>query len=588
MAARSAGRRRAGGRRGGRLRGLPRAVVRGGGVRGGSGVDGRIRLLRFFFVVFLVLIGGRAVALASSSDNLTRIALEQHTRTVTLPAHRGAIVDRNGQELAVGKPQQTVYATPYLLEHPKRAAWALCDALQIHRKKERRRVIALLSDGASGFAYVARKVDPQLARVALALDLPGVGAYEEEARTYPMSGSLAQVIGATDVDNKGIAGMEAQYEDELSGEPGSEVVVRDPVGHTLRTVRQTQPVAGEDVRLTIDEEIQYVAEDVLGRTVRSSSAKAAVCVVMDPRSGEVLAMANVPKVKDNDFSRNAAAQPNRAVTDAFEPGSIFKLVTISGALADGLVKPSTKFTLPPTLQVADRTIHEAEERGTVTFSVKEIIQHSSNIGAVKIGMRMGKEGLLRWMEEYGFGSTTGIEFPHESSGIVPPGDQWSGSSIANIPMGHGIAVTALQITQAFATVANDGLAVPPRLVAQVGTRVNEASAARRVISAATARQVRKMLFAAVEEGTGTKARIPGYEVGGKTGTAQKPLPDGSGYSKSNYIASFVGMAPADHPRLVVMVAVDEPHAGSYFGGDIAAPAAREIMRFTLQHLEIAP
>ena len=217
MAARTAGRRRAAGRRGGGLRRLSRAVPRGGGVGGGRGVDGRIRLLRFFVIVFLVLVGGSAVALASSSDNLTRIALRQQTREVTLPAHRGAILDRNGQELAVGKPQQTVYATPYLLDHPKRAAWALCDALQINRKKARRRVIAALSDAKSGFAYVARKVDPLLAKAALALDLPGVGAYAEEARMYPMKGSAAQVVGATDVDNKGIAGIELQYDKELSG-----------------------------------------------------------------------------------------------------------------------------------------------------------------------------------------------------------------------------------------------------------------------------------------------------------------------------------------------------------------------------------
>jgi cell division protein FtsI/penicillin-binding protein 2 len=551
-------------------------------------VNGRIRLLRVFVMVFLLLVGGRAVALASSADNLTRIALQQQTREVALPAHRGAILDRNGQELAVGQQQKTVYATPYLLKHPKKAAWALCDALQINTKKARWQVIEVLSDADSGFAYVARTVDPLLAKAALALDLPGVGAYDEEARTYPMAGSAAQVIGATDLDNKGIAGIELQYDEELSGVAGSEVVVRDPAGHTLRTVRQTQPIAGADVWLTVDEEIQYHAEDVLSRTVRSSAAKAAVCIVMDPRSGRILAMANVPKVKDNVFGRDLPAERNRAVTDAYEPGSIFKLVTISGALGEGLVKPSTQFTLPPTLRVEDRIIHEAEERGTVTFSVGEIIQHSSNIGAVKIGMRMGKDGLLSWMDDFGFGSRTGIAFPGEVTGHVPPGDTWSGSSIANIPLGQGITVTPLQITQAFATVANNGVAVAPQLVRQVGDRVVGAAPCHRVISAKTARQVRSMLLAAVEDGTGIKAQIPGYEVAGKTGTAQKALPDGSGYSKSNYVASFVGMAPVAHPRLVVMVAVDEPHRPSYFGGDIAAPAAQKIMRFTLQHLEIAP
>ena len=588
MAARASGRRRPAGRRGGGLRGLSRAVTKGGGRGGGRGVDGRIRLLRVLALALLMLIGGRAVALASSADNLSRIALQQQTREVTLPAHRGAILDRNGHELAVGKPRQTVYATPYLLEHPKQAARDLCDALQIHAKKARRGLVNALSDGESGFAYVARRVEPELARAALALDLPGVGAYAEEARAYPMNGCAAQVIGATDVDNHGIAGLELAYDAELSGRAGSEVVVRDPAGHPLRTVRQTEPTAGADVRLTLDEEIQYTAEDVLVRAVRSSGAKAAVAIVMDPHSGEILAMANVPRVKDNDFGRDPAANRNRCVTDVYEPGSIFKLVTISGALADGEVKPGTKFTLPPTIQVADRTIHEAEDRGTVTYSVHEIIQHSSNIGAVKVGLQMGQASLLRWMDAYGFGDKTGITFPGEAGGIVPAADQWSGSSIANIPLGQGIAVTPLQITMAFATVANNGVKVPPKLVKQVSEQVIETPAAHRVIPAGVARQVRKMLVSAVEDGTGGKARIPGYRVAGKTGTAQKPLPDGSGYSKSNYVASFVGMVPAARPRLVVMVAVDEPHSPSYFGGDIAAPAVQQIMRYCLQHLEIAP
>jgi cell division protein FtsI/penicillin-binding protein 2 len=566
------------------VRWLGRAVG-AGGHRGG--VDGRIRLLRLAFLVFLVLIGGKAVALASTSENLSRIALEQQTAEVVLPAHRGAILDRNGQELAVGKPQQTVYATPYLLNDPKADALALCRALQINRKRQRRAVITALAQGESGFAFVARKVDPELAKAALALDLPGVGAYAEEERTYPMKGSAAQVLGFAGVENQGLEGIELAYDEQLSGTAGIEVVVRDPAGRALKTVTQTQPVAGADVRLTIDENIQYTAEDVLERTVRGSHAKAAVAIVMDPRNGEVLAMANVPKVKGNVFGEDLAAERNRAVTDVYEPGSIFKLVTISGALADDLVRPTSKFRLPSTLTLYDRTINESHPRGTVVYSVREILQWSSNVGAVKIGMMMGKQSLLEWMDAFGFGRATGIGFPGEASGIVPPADQWSGTSIVNIPMGQGIAVTPLQMAVAFSTVANDGVAVRPRLVAQVGSTVDDDVEQRRVISARVARQVRSMLATAVAEGTGTKAQIPGYEVAGKTGTAEKPLPGGGGYSKSNYVASFIGMVPADHPRLVVMVAVDEPHT-SIYGGDIAAPAVQQIMLFALRHLEIAP
>ena len=574
------------GRHGG-LRSLTRVAKRGGGVAGGRGVDGRIRLLRFVFIVFLVLVGGKAVALASSSENLTRIALAQQTASVVLPAHRGAILDRNGSELAVGKPAQTVFATPYLLDHPNAAATALCKALNIHAKRARRDLEAALSAPKSGFAYVARKVDPDLAKAALALDLPGVGAYAEEERSYPMKGSAAQVLGFAGVDGNGLAGVEMEYDKQLAGAAGSEVIVRDPAGHALRTVRETQPTSGETVRLTLDEDIQYWAEDVLEHTVRGSSATAATAIVMDPRTGEILAMANVPKVKNNVFGRKPANDRNRCVTDIYEPGSIFKLVTISGALADGLVTPTSKFKLPPSLTVYDRTINESHARGTVTYSVREILQWSSNVGAVKIGMMMRKERLLKWMDAFGFAKPTGIDFPGEAAGIVPPAERWSGTTIANVPMGQGIAVTPLQMAVAFSTVANNGIAVKPSLVAQVGTTVYDKVQQHRVISATVAREVRSMLATAVAKGTGMKAQIPGYVVAGKTGTAEKPLADGSGYSQTDFVASFIGMVPADHPRLVVLVAVDSPHT-SIYGGDIAAPAVQKIMRFALQQLEIAP
>jgi cell division protein FtsI (penicillin-binding protein 3) len=586
MATGASGRRRATGRRGGGLRALTRVAARGGGIAGGRGVDGRIRLLRFAFVVFLVLVGGKAVALASSSENLTRIALQQQMDRVVLPAHRGAILDRNGRELAVGKPAKTVFATPYLLDEPKAAARALCEALHITKKRERRALEQALARPRSGFAYVARKVDPALAGAALALDLPGVGAYDEEERSYPVKGSAAQVLGFAGVDGDGLAGVEMAYDKQLAGVAGSEVIVRDPAGHALRTVRQTQPTSGATVRLTLDEDIQYWAEDVLERTVRDSLARAATAIVMDPRTGEILAMANVPKVENNVFGRTPANDRNRCVTDIYEPGSIFKLVTVSGALADGLVKPGTRFTLPPSLTLYDRTINESHARGTVTYSVREILQWSSNVGAVKIGMMMGKQRLLKWMEAFGFAELTGVDFPGEAAGIVPPAERWSGTSIVNIPMGQGIAVTPIQMAVAFSTVANNGVAVKPRLIAQVGDAVHDDVEKHRVIPSSVARQVRSMLATAVAEGTGTQAQIPGYEVAGKTGTAEKAAP-GGGYSKTDYVASFIGMVPADHPRLVVLVAVDSPRT-SIYGGDIAAPAVRKIMRFALQQLEIAP
>ncbi len=565
---------------------LRRRLGRGGGVKAGSGTDGRIRLLRLLFVIFLVLVGGKAVALASSPGDLARLAVQQQMHNVALPAHRGTIYDRNGQQLAVGRPLQTVYATPSMLTDPRAASRALASALHLTGKRTRRLLREALSNK-SQWAFVARKVDPQLARAALALRLPGVGSYSEEARAYPMGGSALQLLGLAGMENTGLAGLELQFDKALGGRAGVQRVVRDPAGQALKTVSQTPPVPGANVHLTIDEDIQYTAEDVLAHTLRSFQAKAATAIVMDPTTGAVLAMVNAPGVKAGKFGRHPAADRNRAVTDVYEPGSIFKLVTISGALADGLVKPTTKFTLPPTLTLYDRVIHESHARGTVVYTVKDILKWSSNVGAVKIGMMMGRDRLLKWIYAFGFGKPTGIQFPGEAGGIIPAADQWSGTSIANIPMGQGIAVTPLQMAVAFSTVANDGIALKPRLVSRVGDTSYPATGAHRVISATVAREVRTMLAAAVAGGTGVKAQIPGYVVAGKTGTAEKPLPNGGGYSQSDYVASFIGMVPAAHPKLVVLVAVDTPRQ-SIFGGDVAAPAVKQIMTFALQHLEIAP
>jgi cell division protein FtsI/penicillin-binding protein 2 len=575
MAAPPTGRRRPSGRRGGLL-GSPK--------RARQGCDGRIRLLRFLFIVFLVLVGGKAVALASSSQHLTQLARQQQLQVVELPAPRGSILDRNGDELAVGKPQQTVYATPYLLDDPRAAAEELCDALQINRRRDRRDVEEKLSDG-SGFAYVARKVDPALARAALKLDLPGVGSYAEEKRTYPLKGTAAQVIGFAGMENTGLAGIEQLYEEQLSGRAGSETVVRDPAGHPLKTVAQVAPQPGQNVYLTLDREIQYYAEDVLEKTLRGASAKAATAIVMDPRTGEVLVMANVTRQGFHGFGKDTEAQQNRAVEAAYEPGSIFKLVTISGALAEGTVKPSTTFSVPWKVPVADRTIEDSHVHATEDYSVREIMQHSSNVGAYKIARQMGEAGLYRWVKAFGFGTGTGIEFPVEAEGIVHPVEEWSGSSIGNIPMGQGVSATAIQMASAFSTVAYNGWQVKPRLVQQVGTDVRDEVEKHRVIPARVARQVREMLQLAVEEGTGEAARIPGYDVGGKTGTAEIALKDGSGYAKGIYTSSFIGMVPAGRPRLVVLVTVEST---PMFGAAAAAPAFKEITRFALQHLEIAP
>lgn len=541
-----------------------------------------MRLLRIVFVVAFLAIGGKAIALTSADAQLSAIARDQQVRTVVLPAQRGAILDRSGIELATSVPAKTVYATPYMLDDPRTAARELAAALKL----KWRQVYRVIDDPKSGFAYVDRQADPTLADKATALGLPGVASYVEEKRVYPMNTVAAQVVGFAGIDGHGLAGMEYRYDKQLAGTPGRQVVVQDPAGQALRVMSSVSPTAGDDVRLTIDNGIQLMTDQVLAATVRQYHAKGGTAVVENPKTGEIYAMSNVPLVNANRFGAVPANQGNKAVIYTYEPGSTFKMVTIAGALSDGVVKPSTSFLLPPALRVGDRVIHDAEERGTERMNVGEILAKSSNIGAVTIGERLGKQRLLDWIARFGFGKLTGIDFPGEVPGFVLPGDQWWSSTIGNVPMGQGISVTPIQMVAAYAAIANDGLMMTPYLTAQVGTEVHKVQPGRRIVTPYVATELRSMLSDVVADGTGTEAQIPGYVVAGKTGTAQKALPNGGGYSTVNYVASFIGMVPARDPQLVVAVVVDEPHP--YWGGTVAAPAFRQIASYALQRLEIAP
>jgi len=546
-------------------------------------LDGRVRLLRIGFVVAFLLIGGKAVALTVADGHLAAIAREQQVRTITLPAHRGTIVDRRGVDLAVAQTAKTVYATPYMLGDPLTAAKQLATALKL----KWRRVYRAIDDPKSGFAYVERQAAPALADKATALDLPGVGSYVEEKRVYPLDSAAAQVVGYAGTDGHGLAGMEYRYDRALAGKAGHQVVVEDPAGQALRTMQSVSPVPGEDVRLTIDSGIQLVADSVLADTVRQYHAKGGTAIVENPKTGEIYALSNVPLLNANHFGGAPRDQGNKAVIYTYEPGSTFKMVTVAGALSDGVVGPGTSFVLPPSLKVGDRVIHDAETRGTERMTVRKILDVSSNIGAVTIGERLGKQRLLDWIQRFGFGRLTGVDFPGEVPGFVLPADKWWSSTIGNVPMGQGISVTPIQMVAAYGAIANGGVMVTPHLTAQVGTRVVEPGPGRRIVSAAVAAELRSMLSDVVADGTGVEARIPGYVVAGKTGTAQKALPNGLGYSKVNFVASFIGMVPARDPQLVVAVVVDEPKP-DYWGGHVAAPAFRQIASYALQRLEIAP
>jgi cell division protein FtsI (penicillin-binding protein 3) len=517
------------------------------------------------------------------AQSLSGLGRTQHREAVTIPAGRGTIYDRRGVELALGEPATTVFANPKQIPDPRLAAVAVQRTLGVSADL----VYPRLADRSRGFVYVARQADPVKAAALKGLKLPGFGFYPEERRRYPQGSIAAQVLGYVGVDGNGLDGTEFRFDRELAGRAGKETIVKDPSGRVIDTQTVRREVPGKDLYLTLDHTIQANAEEVLRQTVRKWGAKSASAIVLDPRTGAILAMAVQPGYDANLFPTvPSELQRNRMVTDTYEPGSTFKLITVAGALSDHIVAPSTRFVLPYSLHGADRVIHDAEQRGTVNYSVAQILAHSSNIGAITLAEKLGRTRLSRWITRFGFGQTTGIDFPGESRGIVLPPDKWSGSTIGNVPIGQGIAVTPVQMAAAYAAIANRGVWSRPHLVDHVADGGRPSLYRRRLVSRPIASELMGMLQDVVAEGTGQYAAIPGYQVAGKTGTAQKPDSHG-GYATGRYVASFVGIVPASRPRLVVLVAVDEPR-GAIWGGVVAAPAFQQIARFDLQYLEVPP
>jgi cell division protein FtsI (penicillin-binding protein 3) len=541
----------------------------------------RIRLLLAVFVLAFGVTFARAAWLQGvRAASLGRLASGQHSQVVTIPAGRGTIYDRGGLQLALGEQAITVYADPHQVRDAKTEALTVARILRLDPTA----VYAALADRTRGFVYIARKAAPELAARLERQALPGLFFYPEERRFYPQTALAAQVLGYAGVDNHGLAGLELSLDKELAGRSGRETIVRDASGQAINTIVSRTERGGEDVYLTLDHTIQANAQTVLRQTIARWHAKSATAIVLDPRSGAVLAMAVAPSFDANIYPKVwRVFQRNRAVTDTYEPGSTFKLVTVAGALSERLVSPSTTFTLPYKIHVADRWIHDAEPRRTETMSVAQILSKSSNVGAITLAELLRQHRLARWISRFGFGRPTGIDYPGESPGIMLKEKDWSGSTIGNVPIGQGIAVTPIQMAAAYAAVANRGVWVQPHLIGHVGDARARMPARRRVVSRGVATQLLAMLKNVVLDGTGTLAKVPGYQVAGKTGTASKVDPDGT-YSNSRYVASFIGIVPASRPRLVILVSVDEPR-GAIWGGVVAAPAFSQIAQFDLQYLD---
>jgi cell division protein FtsI (penicillin-binding protein 3) len=545
--------------------------------------EGRIGLLFAIFLVLLLLAGARATWLGGvRGPSLQRLASTQQVVELNVPALRGAISDRHGIELAVSEPADDVAATPYLIKDKLRVATRIAPLLGDTQDGVLRRLSA-----GGGFVYLARNLPGERSDRIRKLGIEGLQFIPSSRRDYPRRWLASQVLGVVGIDGEGRTGLEYARDRVLHGTDGKRRIVKDALGQpiVLQETKRARP--GKNIQLALDAELQSKVEDVLAEVGQAWRPKGATAVVMDPRSAEILALANWPRVDANDLggAPEYAAQ-DRAVGFNYEPGSTFKAFTVAGALEDGVVKPDDVFHLPPTITVADRQIKEAHDRGAIDLTTAQILKTSSNVGTVLIGQRLGAARFDRWVRRFGFGRRTGVELAGEESGQVLRLDKYSGSSMGNLPIGQGESVTPLQLATAYAAIANGGIMRSPRLIERIAGTPTRTPAGRRVISARTAAQLRQMLEGVVEAGgTGVSAAIDGYSLAGKTGTAQKVDPATGLYSKTRYIASFVGFAPARDPKLLVTVMVDEPK-GAIYGAQVAAPAFQEIMRFALPYLGI--
>jgi len=548
-------------------------------------IDRRLGLLFCGFFLLFSLVLARAFWLQGvKGGTLSAEARNQQVTQVTIPGERGRVLDRNGKVLATSEDAADVIATPYQVQNPGQTALRLHEALGVPTAD----LLNALSDRSSGFAYLDRKVDPNVASRVEKLHITGISTVPTSKRIYPQGELASQVIGAVGTDNQGLTGLEHSENGILGGANGEQDIVHDALGRPLKMETVTPASVGQDVQTTLDAAIQGKTEEALDAAVQHYDAKGGTAIVMNPNTGEVLAMANTPGFNPQDLS-NATPEEleNRATGFTYEPGSTFKAFTVASALQDHVVTPHSSFYLPSEIHVYDRTIGEAEPRPPVTLTTAQILAQSSNVGAVTIGLKEGADRFSQWINRFGFGRPTGLGYPGEERGIVPPRNDYSGSTMGNLPIGQGLSVTPMQMATAYSAIADGGILRKPTLIRSVGGRpIEQNTDPHRVITTRTATQLRRMLEGVLAPGgTASEVSVPGYVLAGKTGTAQKVV-NGT-YSDSRYVASFVGFAPAQRPKLLVAVVVDEPQF-VHVGGQVAAPVFGQIASFALPYLGISP
>jgi len=550
----------------------------------------RIWLLAVGFCGVLLVVAARAVQVQLLwGPELTARAKGQYETFVTTSGRRGTILDAHGNPLAVSLELTSVAAHPRQIDDPCKAARRLAPLLGLDTETLARRLAANRS-----FVWVKRQADPDAVRAVKALEIEGVSFHHEYRRFYPNKTLAAQVLGFCNIDGKGIEGIEHYYESHLSAEAASRKALRDALGrHFAADDQSARLPVGNDVVLTIDATIQHFAETALEQAVTTYEARSGMALVMEPATGAILAMAHYPFFNPNNYTR---ATPqlwrNRIVADSFEPGSTMKIFTAAAALEHGGYAPQSIFFCENgSYRIGRHTIHDTKPHGWLTL--QDVVMCSSNIGAVKIGQGLGQQVLHQTLVDFNFGEPLGIDFPGETGGRLSPPDRWTEVDAAAIAFGQGVSVSALQLAAATAAIANDGVMMQPYLVKEIRTPSGRLVQGvvprplRRVVSARCAERLRSILGTVVHDGgTGTNAALSGYTAGGKTGTAQKVDPAG-GYARNRYIGSFVGFAPLENPRLVVLVSIDEPRRAHY-GGVVAAPAFREIAQKSLDYLNVPP
>ena len=549
------------------------------------------------YLALTAVMGWRLVAIqVVSADEYRGLADRQVQRELTLAPQRGKLYDRAGDPLAMSLAAATIYANPREIAgsgiHPMSVARTLAPVLD--------RPVAELNEVLhkdAAFVYLARQLPREVGERVTALKLPGVGVLEEARRVYPAGRLAAQVVGFAGIDGDGLAGMELGLESTLSGRAGILRMEQAPSGLEIssapRTVRPSVP--GDDVVLTLDREIQATTERVLGNAVQRYNAEAGSAVVLDARTGQILAMASVPTFNPGDLSASTPeARKNRAVTDVYEPGSVNKVITMGAALEEGLARPNERIRVPAAYQVGDKVFHDSHAPATPRLTFREILEQSSNIGTIRIAQRLGRERLYEYLRNFGYGKVPETGFPGESQGLLYPPSTWSATSLPTISIGQGVSASLLQVASVFQTIAAGGERIQPTLIRgtvdEAGRLQRAAEPQRhRVVSPKTAETIAEILVGVVEGEGGTchECAVPGYHVGGKTGTAQKASTTQRGYEPGAYVASFIGFAPAEDPSIVVAVALDEPRP-VYYGGLTAGPTFAEIMEFALNDRRVAP